>query len=74
MMARRSGMFFYADAWRSDVALQACSEGTCLLWFKMLLIMNEGDERGILKINSLVPTSRQIAGLGADDLQGVLAS
>lgn len=67
MTAKRVGMFFYADAWRSDSGLAICSEGSRLLWFEILLVMNEADQRGFLTVNGRAPTPRQIAALTRTD-------
>lgn len=66
-MSKRPGLYFYRDAWDSEPGLTVVSDGAQLLWFKMLLLMNEQEPRGYLLLNGKNPTPKQIAAMARTD-------
>lgn len=42
---------FYPADWKKDPGVQACDFFTRHVWFEMLLLMHESDERGVLLLN-----------------------
>lgn len=66
-MSKRPGLYFYRDAWDSEPGLTVVSDGAQLLWFKMLLLMNEQEPRGYLLLNGRNPTPKQIAAMARTD-------
>lgn len=64
-------MYFYAPDWRSDPELAMCSEGARLLWFEMLLLMNESKQRGFLLVSGKKPSPQQIAMLTRTSVEHV---
>lgn len=54
-------LMFYPGDWKRDVAVQSLEPVEKLVWFEMLLVMHDCEERGVLAINGVPMSKTEIA-------------
>lgn len=60
---KKSYLQIWAQDWRGEEKLRLCSWEARYLWFEMLLLMNEAEERGFLMIGKKPMSEEQLARL-----------
>lgn len=60
-MSRQPWFKFFPTDWRADPQLRMCSLAARGLWIEILGIMHEADERGLLTVNGIAVTAKQVA-------------
>lgn len=67
-MAKMPSMQFYPADWRKDLAVRSLGFFDRGVWFEMICLMHESDERGVLVLNGLAMSDQTIANmLGLDN-------
>ena len=61
MVTKLPAIQFYPGDWKKDLGVQALDMECRGIWFEMLLLMHDSEERGKLILNGQPMTSKQIA-------------
>lgn len=67
--AKLPAIQFYPGDWRKDVGVQSLSYHDRGIWFELLLLMHDSEERGVLTLNRKPITEEQLARLLGLDKQ-----
>jgi DNA-binding Lrp family transcriptional regulator len=62
-MTKTPWMKWYPADWRADPRLRMCSYAARGLWADLITLMHEGEPYGLLLVNGIAPTIKQIASL-----------